>query len=110
LLFEEAVLNRGLPAPRLAQMTARNVARRFRLEGKGELRAGADADIVILQKVEPRTIQAEELLTRHRVSAYQGRRTSVRVVTTIARGEIVHGPGARDRRGTARILRPQRLA
>ena len=106
LLFEEAVLKRKLPPSAFARMTALNVARRFRLPRKGDLRVGWDADLVALREVPPRRIGAKELLTRHPLSAYLGRTTSVEVAWTMSAGRIVHGPGSEKSRRPARILRP----
>jgi len=106
LLFEEAILQRKLPLRLIPQLTAANVARRFQLPEKGDLRVGWDADLVLLRVREPEEITAEELLTRHRFSAYVGRSTRVEVAMTIARGEIIHGPGAQIPSRPARILRP----
>jgi allantoinase len=103
LFFEEAVLQRKLDPSLVARLTSLNVARRFRLANKGDLRVGWDADLVVLDPAAPHDIRAEDLLTRHKLSAYTGRSTRVRVAATIAGGRMVHGPGAAPR--SARILR-----
>jgi allantoinase len=104
LFFEEAVLHRKLDPSLVARLTALNVAQRFGLANKGDLRTGWDADLVVLDPAAPHEIRAGDLLTRHQLSAYTGRETNVRVTATIAGGHIVHGPGAAPR--SARILRP----
>jgi allantoinase len=104
LFFEEAVVRRKLDPSLVVRLTALNVAERFRLANKGDLRVGWDADLVVLDPAAPHEIRAEELLTRHKLSAYVGRSTSVRVTATIAGGRIVHGPGAVPH--SARILHP----
>jgi allantoinase len=104
LFFEEAVLRRKLDPSLVVRLTALQVAERFRLPNKGDLRVGWDADLVLLDPDSPHEISADDLLTRHQVSAYAGRSTSVRVAATIAGGQIVHGPHAVAR--PARILRP----
>jgi len=107
LFFEEAVLERGLEPSLIARWTALHVAERFRLAGKGDLRVGWDADLVVLDPAAPHDIRAEALLTRHKISAYAGRSARVRVAATIAGGQIIHGAGATPR--PARILRPPPL-
>lgn len=73
--------------PRLAAVLAGNVARRFRIEErKGAVVAGRDADLTIVRFDKERTIEAEELWTRHRISAYVGRRSRARITHTIVRG------------------------
>jgi allantoinase len=106
LLFEEAVLNRKLAPSEIARLTALNVAKRFRLPNKGELRVGWDADLVIIDPNSPHTISTGDLLTRHKLSAYVGRSTRVRIAGTIAMGHVVHGPNLPLSSRPARILRP----
>jgi allantoinase len=108
LFFEEAVMRRHLDPSFVVRLTALNVAERFRLANKGDLRVGWDADLVVVDPAAPHEIRAEELLTRHRLSAYTGRSTTVAVFATIAGGQVVHGPGATPR--SARILRPPTLS
>jgi allantoinase len=104
-LFAEEALKRGIPLSLIARMTALNVAQRFCLPNKGNLRVGWDADLVVIDpNAEPHTITADDLLTRHKISAYVGRTTRTRVVATVTGGHIVHGPGAKPLRG--RLLRP----
>ena len=71
----------------LAAVLARNVARRFRIDGrKGGLIEGHDADFTLVSIGAEREIRAEELWTRHRLSPYVGRRSRVRVTHTFVRG------------------------
>lgn len=81
----------------LAQMSAllaRNVARRFRIDShKGAIAEGRDADFCIFEFCEPHTINAEELWTQHRISAYIGRKSRVRVLDTCVRGNFVYRDG-----------------
>jgi allantoinase len=104
LLIEEA-LARGVPLALMARLTALNVAQRFRLPNKGDLLVGWDADLVVLDtEADAHRIAADDLLTRHKISAYVGRTSRTRVVATVAGGQIVHGQGALPRRGN--LLRP----
>ena len=69
---------------------ARNVARRFRIDSrKGQLVEGADADFALLNFGAPRVIAADELLTRHQISPYVGRRSRARFSHTFVRGQAV---------------------
>lgn len=106
LLFEEAVLNRKITPSLIARLTSLNVAQRFHLPNKGDLRVGWDADLVLLDPHSPHEIIATDLRTRHPLSAYVGRTTRVRVVTTIAGGQIVHDQNQPTPLRSARILRP----
>lgn len=96
LLFSEASsagkLERDLPI--LAAALARNVARRFRIEDrKGLLAVGRDADFSLLQFGDEREIEAGELWSRHRISAYVGRTSRARITHTFVRGTAVWAEG-----------------
>ena len=106
LFFEEAVLNRKLAPSLIARLTALNVAERFRLANKGDLRVGWDADLVVIDPDSPHEISASDLLTRHPLSAYVGRPARVRIAATIAQGHVVHGRNLPMWESSARILRP----
>jgi len=97
LLMSEAVEDGGPngPAlPLLAAVLARNVARRFRLDGrKGLLAEGHDADFSLVELGDKHKITADELWTRHRISPYIGRTSRVRVTDTYVRGCPVWADG-----------------
>ena len=95
LLLNECAATFEKDLPLLAAVLARNVARRFRLESrKGLLAEGRDADfsLVKLDK-KPREITAGDLWTRHRISAYVGRSSRVRITHTYVRGSAVLADG-----------------
>jgi allantoinase len=94
LLLSEGAEDPAKSLPLLAAVLARNVARRFRLDQhKGLLAEGRDADFTLLEFGPPRTIKAEELWTRHPLSAYLGRKCRVRVTHTYVRGCPVWADG-----------------
>jgi len=109
LVFEAAVLEEKLSPSLIARLTATNVARRFRLEGKGDLTEGSDADMVLLSTASERPVQLDDLIYRHRQSPYVGRTLHVAVRETWARGETVSGKNQHPPRLPARILRPSPL-
>jgi allantoinase len=87
LLFSEVGKTCERDLPVLAALLARNVAQRFRLgETKGALAEGRDADFSLVRFGAERKITAEELWTRHRLSAYVGRRSRARITHTYVRG------------------------
>jgi allantoinase len=93
LLMSEAHDNPALPL--LAAVLARNVARRFRLDGrKGLLAEGRDADFSLVELGDKHKIAADELWTRHRISPYIGRINRVRVTDTYVRGRPVWADGS----------------
>jgi len=76
-----------------------NVARRFRLPGKGGIRVGSDADLTLIDLSRSTPITEKELLDRHRLSPYVGRtlcgtvrRTMLRGQTVFLDGEVVGEP------------------
>jgi allantoinase len=94
LLFSECARTAEKDLPILAAVLARNVARRFRLEArKGELAVGRDADFSLIKFGNEHEIHADDLWTRHRISAYVGRRSRVRVTHTYVRGCAVYADG-----------------
>ncbi|MEO7412302.1 MAG: allantoinase AllB [Opitutaceae bacterium] len=94
LLFSEVAKTAEKDLPILAAVLARNVARRFRIDArKGLLEFGRDADFSLVKFGEEREIEAEELWTRHRISAYVGRTSSARVTHTYVRGCAVLADG-----------------
>ena len=77
-----------------AAVLARNVARRFRVDDrKGAIAVGRDADFSLLQFGEERVIEAHELWSRHRVSAYVGQQSRARITHNYVRGEPVWAAG-----------------
>jgi allantoinase len=94
LLMNECLETADKDLPRLAAVLARNVARRFRIEHrKGLLAEGRDADFTLVEFGPKRTIKADDLWTRHRISPYIGRPNKVRVTHTYVRGCPVWADG-----------------
>jgi allantoinase len=99
----------GVTPEAAAEALSAAPARRLRLEGKGGLRPGADADLALVRLGAPWTLRAEDLRTRHAISPYLGMTLTARVERTILRGVTVHGPGAAaGARG--RLVTPARAA
>jgi allantoinase len=88
-LFLAAARERRIPWPDLTDVLSRNPARIFRLARKGQLVPGADADFVLWEKIPPRRITAEELLTRHPLSPYIGEALNWQPSMTFVRGRKV---------------------
>jgi allantoinase len=94
LMFSECAKTAEKDLPILAAVLARNVARRFRIDArKGELAVGRDADFSLIKYGTEHEIEAESLWTRHRISAYVGRKSKVRVTDTYVRGGAVYAAG-----------------
>ncbi len=95
----------GVPPARLAALLAGAPARRFGLTGKGTLAAGADADVVLVDPAGAWTVARDDLLDRHRLSPFVGRRLRGRVVRTVLRGATVALDGRVVGAPRGRILR-----
>ncbi len=86
-------LRRGLSPAEVVRLCAEAPARRFRLEGKGSLEPGADADLVLVDLATDGPLSTDELLYRHPISPFVGRVLRGRVARTIVRGATVAESG-----------------
>jgi allantoinase len=93
LLLDGTRLTTTRDWPRLAAAASLAVARRFRLRDKGALAPGFDADFFLVRPAPERAIAAAELLTRHPLSPYLGRRSGLAVTHTYVRGRAVWADG-----------------
>jgi allantoinase len=94
LLLSECEKTADQDLPILAAVLARNVARRFQIDDrKGQIGLGRDADFSLIEYGKARTIAAEELWTRHRISAYVGEKSRARVTHTYVRGTAIYADG-----------------
>ncbi len=94
LLISECEKTAAQDLPVLAAVMARNVARRFQIDDrKGQIALGRDADFSLIEYTKVRTIQAEDLWTRHRISAYVGEKSRARVTHTYVRGTAIYADG-----------------
>lgn len=93
--------------PLLSQLTAQNVAARFRLPPrKGVIAVGADADLALVDLQREGIICQDDLLDRHRLSPYVGRTLKGRVVRTLLRGRTVAANGRIVSQGGGRLVKP----
>jgi len=94
----------------LVALTSENPARVFGLyPHKGVIRPGSDADFVLIDLVQERTLRVDGFLTKSRASARMFDGMTVRgiPVTTLLRGEIVYDQASGvTTRGNGRFVRP----
>ncbi|MFD1885867.1 allantoinase AllB [Paenibacillus wenxiniae] len=91
LMLEEGYLRRNLPLTLITRLLSLEPARRFGLlPHKGELRVGADADLVLVNLQAGYQIEQDDLYYRHKHSPYIGRELHCRVEQTMSRGRIVY--------------------
>jgi dihydroorotase-like cyclic amidohydrolase len=92
-MITEGVHRRGLPLSKLVEMNSLGPAKRFGLHPrKGELRPGADADMVLVDLETEREVVHEGKGT----CIYEGMKLKGWPVLTVARGRVVFEDGAVD--------------
>ena len=93
-MLTEGVHARGLSLVALAQLVATRPAKRLGLwPRKGEIRAGGDADLVIVDLDRWWTLEQDALETRSGISPYVGRRFKGAIARTMVRGRTVYVDG-----------------
>jgi allantoinase len=87
------LIDSGMASESIIDLTSRQVAERFRLNQKGSIAAGKDADFTIVDSNGEDVVTADSLLYRHRHSPYVGRRLRGRIERTVLRGQtlFLHG-------------------
>lgn len=100
MLYSEGVRRGRLSAERMVDVLATSPARIAGLRGKGEIAVGNDADVVIFDPQETRTIRASEMHSACDYDPYEGwevtgwpTHTLLRGQTAYVGGEIVAKPG-----------------
>ena len=104
------LLSRGyhlgaLTLPQIAGLVAGNPARHLHLRDRGEIRAGAWADLALVDLDQHWHLRAEELAYRHQVSPFVGMELRGQVRHTIRRGEFVVRDGRSIVTGGGRVVR-----
>ena len=94
LMLTEGLHDRGMSLELLAQLLATRPAKRLGLwPRKGEIRAGTDADLVLVDPEREWTLDADALEARSGLSPYVGRRFVGSVERTLVRGRTVFAHG-----------------
>jgi allantoinase len=106
VLLDQGHAQRALPLERIASLLGAMPARRFRIAGKGTVAPGFDADLVLVDLGDAFTLEAEDLLQRHKTSPYVGRTFRGRVTRTIRRGETIFAGGRITAQSPGRFVRP----
>lgn len=105
LLYEFGVRAGRLTVNRLVDVFSTSPARIFGLTGKGQVRAGADADLVVFDPTQPHRISAASGGSACDFSAYEGTTVGGSVDTVFVRGQKVVAQGRRtDLAGTGRYV------
>ena len=99
-----------LPLPTVARLTAGFPADRFAIAGKGRVEETYDADLSLVDLNVTDELRAEDLLDRHKLSPYVGRRFCGKVRRTILRGQTTFRDGRIVGPPTGRLVKPVRDA
>jgi allantoinase len=84
---------RGLSLNRIAALTSANPAKRFGLNAKGDIAAGLDADLVLVDPRERSTIRARESESTQGYTPFEGIELSCKVKATFLRGGLIYENG-----------------
>ncbi len=106
-LVDEGVLT----LPRLVELMSHNPSRFFSLEGRGFIREGYHADLVMVRRTEPWTLTSEDVISKCGWSPLEGRSFGWRVENTFVNGKLAydHALGVQDDvRGEAATFAPSR--
>jgi dihydroorotase len=90
-LMLDAVHHGRLTLEHLVRLTSRNPACIFGLAGKGAVRVGADADLVLVNTEAQHTLRDEDQLTKPGWTPFAGRAVVGDVVAVWSRGRLVWG-------------------
>lgn len=94
LLFSDGVLKGRITVERLVELTATNPAKLFGIyPRKGAIAIGSDADLVLFDPEETRTVRDEDMFSATGFSIYAGWEVTGWPLVTIRRGEIVFENG-----------------
>jgi allantoinase len=96
----------GLDLQLIAAVTSINVARRFRLKGKGDITSGFDADLWIVDLVHEDVVRSKDLLYRNPFSPHEGQPIRGRTVRTLVRGKTVFAEGQAQPGLASRLVTP----
>ncbi|HUE66932.1 MAG TPA: allantoinase AllB [Candidatus Acidoferrum sp.] len=91
----QLLLATDLEPSTIAAVTSTNVARRFRIAGKGDVAAGFDADLWLVDLGWEGAVRRTDLLYKNPFSAHEGHKIRGRTVRTIHGAPKFIRPGAR---------------
>lgn len=92
-LLLDACYNKRLTLEKIVELTSFNPAKVFGVVGKGEIKKGNDADLVVIDLEKEEEVRDEDLMTKCGWSPYKGMRLHGWPITTIINGEIVYENG-----------------
>jgi allantoinase len=104
--FTRAALAGYLDPGRIAELTSAFGARRFRINRKGTIEVGRDADLALVNASASQIVQEDMLFQRHKITPWMGRTLHGVVRTTIRRGEVIYSDGKITAQSLGMFVRP----
>lgn len=89
-LLVDAVCRERLSLQQLVRLCCFNPASVFRIQGKGSVERGFDADLVLVDLKGRKRIKNDELLTKCGWSPFSGRELEGRICATVVNGHVVY--------------------
>jgi dihydropyrimidinase len=107
VLYSEGVLSKKISLSRFVAVTSTNAAKLLGLyPAKGTIEVGSDADIVLWDPSETKTVRREDLFSRAGFSLFEGMRITGWPQVVLRRGEVVYDKGQiLARAGSGRVPR-----
>ncbi|WP_371372634.1 allantoinase AllB [Sporomusa aerivorans] len=105
-MLTHAYHDRKVPLADIARLTAQNVNEIFKIQGKGKIAVGYDADFALVDLDQAFSLEAENLFYLHKVSPYVGDRFRGAVTQTILRGTTLFKDGKIVSKPIGKHLRP----
>jgi allantoinase len=106
VLLDRGYHARQLPLERISSLVSGEPARRFRVQGKGAIAVGMDADLALVDISRSVQLLPENLKQRHALSPYLGSTFRGCVVRTIRRGETIFASGEIVAQTSGKFVRP----
>jgi len=103
-----ALIDKGLEPTHLAALTSSNGARRFDIDRRGTIEAGAYADLALVDLNATQIVRPESLFQRNRITPYLGMELRGVVRKTIRRGEVIYSEGTITAVAPGSLIRPER--
>jgi allantoinase len=100
------LIHAEIPPDEIRRLTSGDVAARFRVNSKGGIVVGKDADFTLVDLNVSEVVTADSLHYRHQQSPYLGRRLRGRVTRTFLRGQTIFEDGKFSARSNGKLVRP----
>jgi allantoinase len=106
----DAVNKKRLSLNRLVETISITPAKRFGLyPRKGVIEVGADADFVIIDMHKEYTLKNEDMLTKSKITVFDGMKIQGKIEQTIVRGKVVYDKGKfPEKKGYGEYITPNR--